>query len=123
MPQMALGPPWYLDARVRGSWQPAGFIPPRLPLRGWISHWPCSSSQVYKLLYASRLADFGLASQALHYCEAVGTALLSQGESSHPVLLVELIKVSFLKGSLRLLYLQRSEQAIAKWLWPTFHLL
>ncbi|XP_071076163.1 protein transport protein Sec16B isoform X3 [Desmodus rotundus] len=52
------------------------------------------SFQVYKLLYASRLADFGLASQALHYCEAVGTALLSQGESSHPVLLVELIKLA-----------------------------
>uniref|UniRef100_A0A8D1ZJQ7 Protein transport protein sec16 n=1 Tax=Sus scrofa TaxID=9823 RepID=A0A8D1ZJQ7_PIG len=50
------------------------------------------SFQVYKLLYASRLADYGLASQALHYCEAIGTALLSQGESSHPVLLVELIK-------------------------------
>lgn len=52
------------------------------------------SFQVYKLLYASRLADYGLASQALHYCEAVGTALLSQGESSHPVLLVELIKLA-----------------------------
>ncbi|XP_036891123.1 protein transport protein Sec16B isoform X2 [Sturnira hondurensis] len=52
------------------------------------------SFQVYKLLYASRLADFGLASQALHYCEAVGAALLSQGESSHPVLLVELIKLA-----------------------------
>ncbi|XP_001498372.3 protein transport protein Sec16B isoform X1 [Equus caballus] len=52
------------------------------------------SFQVYKLLYASRLADYGLASQALHYCEAVGTALLSQGASSHPVLLVELIKLA-----------------------------
>ncbi|XP_058130762.1 protein transport protein Sec16B isoform X2 [Dasypus novemcinctus] len=53
-----------------------------------------SSFQVYKLLYASRLADYGLVSQALHYCEAIGTALLSQGESSHPVLLVELIKLA-----------------------------
>ncbi|KAF0881000.1 SC16B protein, partial [Crocuta crocuta] len=52
------------------------------------------SFQVYKLLYASRLADFGLTSQALHYCEAIGTALLSQGESNHPVLLVELIKLA-----------------------------
>uniref|UniRef100_A0A673UVN1 Protein transport protein sec16 n=1 Tax=Suricata suricatta TaxID=37032 RepID=A0A673UVN1_SURSU len=52
------------------------------------------SFQVYKLLYASRLADYGLVSQALHYCEAVGTALLSQGESNHPVLLVELIKLA-----------------------------
>ncbi|XP_045153909.1 protein transport protein Sec16B [Echinops telfairi] len=52
------------------------------------------SFQVYKLLYASRLADYGLTSQALHYCEAIGAALLSQGESSHPVLLGELIKLS-----------------------------
>uniref|UniRef100_A0ABI7WM71 Protein transport protein sec16 n=1 Tax=Felis catus TaxID=9685 RepID=A0ABI7WM71_FELCA len=52
------------------------------------------SFQVYKLLYASRLADYGLASPALHYCEAIGTALLSQGESDHPVLLVELIKLA-----------------------------
>lgn len=52
------------------------------------------SFQVYKLLYASRLADYGLASQALHYCEAIGAAVLSQGERSHPVLLVELIKLA-----------------------------
>nr|XP_019584195.1 PREDICTED: protein transport protein Sec16B isoform X1 [Rhinolophus sinicus]XP_019584287.1 PREDICTED: protein transport protein Sec16B isoform X1 [Rhinolophus sinicus] len=52
------------------------------------------SFQVYKLLYASRLADYGLASQALHYCEAIGTALHSQGESIHPVLLVELLKLA-----------------------------
>ncbi|XP_048081025.1 protein transport protein Sec16B isoform X1 [Ursus arctos] len=52
------------------------------------------SFQVYKLLYASRLADYGLASQALHYCEAIGMALLSQEESNHPVLLVELIKLA-----------------------------
>lgn len=49
---------------------------------------------MYKLLYASRLADYGLASQALHYCEAIGAAVLSEGGSSHPVLLAELIKVS-----------------------------
>ncbi|XP_062961984.1 protein transport protein Sec16B [Cynocephalus volans] len=52
------------------------------------------SFQVYKLLYASRLADYGLASQALHYCEAIAAAVLSQGESSHPVLLAELIKLA-----------------------------
>uniref|UniRef100_A0A2K5LGX8 Protein transport protein Sec16B n=1 Tax=Cercocebus atys TaxID=9531 RepID=A0A2K5LGX8_CERAT len=52
------------------------------------------SFQVYKLLYASRLADYGLVSQALHYCEAIGAAVLSQGESSHPVLLAELIKLA-----------------------------
>ena len=69
---------------------------------------------MYKLLYASRLADYGLASPALHYCEAIGTALLSQGESDHPVLLVELIKVSFSKGSLQVFYLRCSEKAIVK---------
>ncbi|XP_047377683.1 protein transport protein Sec16B isoform X1 [Sciurus carolinensis] len=52
------------------------------------------SFQVYKLLYASRLADYGLASQALHYCEAIGAAVLSQGGSSPPVLLAELIKLA-----------------------------
>ncbi|XP_032249365.1 protein transport protein Sec16B [Phoca vitulina] len=52
------------------------------------------SFQVYKLLYASRLADYGLASQALHYCEAIGAALLSQEDSNHPVLLGELIKLA-----------------------------
>lgn len=52
------------------------------------------SFQVYKLLYASRLADYGLASQALHYCEAIGAAVLSEGGSSHPVLLAELIKLA-----------------------------
>ncbi|XP_033052510.1 protein transport protein Sec16B isoform X2 [Trachypithecus francoisi] len=52
------------------------------------------SFQVYKLLYASRLADYGLVSQALHYCEAIGAAILNQGESSHPVLLAELIKLA-----------------------------
>ena len=49
---------------------------------------------MYKLLYASRLADYGLASQALHYCEAIGAAVLSQEGSSHPVLLAELIKLA-----------------------------
>lgn len=48
--------------------------------------------QVYKLLYASRLLDCGLASQAFHYCELVGRALLQQAEP-HAVLTAELIKV------------------------------
>ncbi|XP_043820638.1 protein transport protein Sec16B isoform X2 [Dromiciops gliroides] len=52
------------------------------------------SFQVYKLLYASRLADYGLTSQALHYCEGISSILLSQTQSIHPVLLAELIKLS-----------------------------
>ncbi|KAJ3599598.1 hypothetical protein NHX12_033554 [Muraenolepis orangiensis] len=34
------------------------------------------SFQVYKLLYATRLLDWGLASQAFHYCELIGQSLL-----------------------------------------------
>lgn len=51
-----------------------------------------SAVQVYKLLYASRLLDCGLASQAFHYCEVVGRALLRQAEP-HATLTAELIKV------------------------------
>lgn len=49
--------------------------------------------QVYKFIYASRLLDCGLASQAFHYCEVVGQAVLRQREPSH-VLTRELIKVN-----------------------------
>lgn len=52
------------------------------------------SFQVYKLLYASRLADYGLTSQALHYCEGIGTALLDQTQARHPVLLDQVIKLA-----------------------------
>lgn len=38
------------------------------------------SFQVYKFLYASRLLDGGLPSQAFHYCEVVGQAILRQNE-------------------------------------------
>ncbi|XP_055077354.1 protein transport protein Sec16B [Periophthalmus magnuspinnatus] len=36
------------------------------------------SFQVYKFLYATRLLDCGLSSQAFHYCEMVGQAILRQ---------------------------------------------
>ncbi|KAJ0065401.1 hypothetical protein NL108_009528 [Boleophthalmus pectinirostris] len=36
------------------------------------------SFQVYKFLYATRLLDCGLSSQAFHYCEVVGQAILRQ---------------------------------------------
>ncbi|XP_070816254.1 protein transport protein Sec16B [Chaetodon trifascialis] len=51
------------------------------------------SFQVYKLLYASRLLDCGLASQAFHYCEVVGQAILRQREPFF-VLTGEVIKLS-----------------------------
>ncbi|XP_055965590.1 protein transport protein Sec16B-like, partial [Sorex fumeus] len=52
------------------------------------------SFQAYKLLYAARLADHGLASRALRYCEAVGAALLARGGAAHPVLAAELVRLA-----------------------------
>ncbi|NXE65417.1 SC16B protein, partial [Calcarius ornatus] len=49
---------------------------------------------VYKLLYASRLADHGLSAQALQYCELVATALLHHGPAAHPVLAQQVVRVS-----------------------------
>ncbi|XP_059197427.1 protein transport protein Sec16B [Centropristis striata] len=51
------------------------------------------SFQVYKFLYASRLLDCGLPSQAFHYCEVVGQAILRQREPFF-VLTGEVIKLS-----------------------------
>ncbi|XP_050968693.1 protein transport protein Sec16B isoform X2 [Labeo rohita] len=48
--------------------------------------------QVYKFLYACRLLDCGLVSQAFHYCELVAKALLKI-EEPHVVLLGVLIKL------------------------------
>ncbi|NXI51144.1 SC16B protein, partial [Chloroceryle aenea] len=50
--------------------------------------------QVYKLLYASRLADHGLPAQALQYCEQIATALLGQDLASHPVLAQQVMKLA-----------------------------
>ncbi|NWQ93587.1 SC16B protein, partial [Burhinus bistriatus] len=49
---------------------------------------------VYKLLYASRLADYGLPSQALQYCEQIATALLTHDPSSHPILAQQVMKLA-----------------------------
>ncbi|XP_039985479.1 protein transport protein Sec16B isoform X2 [Xiphias gladius] len=51
------------------------------------------SFQVYKLLYACRLLDCGLAAQAFHYCEVVGQATLRQREPFF-VLTGEVIKLA-----------------------------
>ncbi|KFV97836.1 Protein transport protein Sec16B, partial [Eurypyga helias] len=50
--------------------------------------------QAYKLLYASRLADYGLPAQALQYCEQIATALLGQDPASHPVLAQQVMKLA-----------------------------
>ncbi|XP_054690397.1 protein transport protein Sec16B isoform X2 [Grus americana] len=49
---------------------------------------------VYKLLYASRLADYGLPAQALQYCEQIAAALLGQDPASHPVLAQQVMKLA-----------------------------
>ncbi|NXY11142.1 SC16B protein, partial [Pteruthius melanotis] len=50
--------------------------------------------QVYKLLYASRLADHGLPAQALQYCEHVCTALLRRDPAAHPVLARQVVRLA-----------------------------
>ncbi|NWY42161.1 SC16B protein, partial [Sylvia atricapilla] len=50
--------------------------------------------QVYKLLYASRLADHGLPAQALQYCEHICTPLLRRDPAAHPALARQLVRVS-----------------------------
>ena len=58
-----------------------------------VTHVLVSHCQVYKFLYACRLLDWGLVSQAFHYCEVVGGALIAEHEPSM-VLLREVVKVS-----------------------------
>uniref|UniRef100_A0A8C0FI36 Protein transport protein sec16 n=1 Tax=Bubo bubo TaxID=30461 RepID=A0A8C0FI36_BUBBB len=48
----------------------------------------------YKLLYASRLADYGLPAQALQYCEQIATVLLGRDLASHPVLAQQVMKLA-----------------------------
>uniref|UniRef100_A0A3Q1HZ22 Protein transport protein sec16 n=1 Tax=Anabas testudineus TaxID=64144 RepID=A0A3Q1HZ22_ANATE len=56
-------------------------------------HFSIPSFQVYKFIYASRLLDCGLPSQAFHYCEVVGQAILRQREP-FVVLTGEVIKLA-----------------------------
>ncbi|GAB0192745.1 protein transport protein Sec16B [Grus japonensis] len=48
----------------------------------------------FQLLYASRLADYGLPAQALQYCEQIAAALLGQDPASHPVLAQQVMKLA-----------------------------
>ncbi|KAM8930605.1 protein transport protein Sec16B [Pelodytes ibericus] len=48
--------------------------------------------QEYKLIYATRLLDYGLTSLALHYCECIANAVLLHSGST--VLISELIKIA-----------------------------
>ncbi|KAM6305715.1 protein transport protein Sec16B-like [Aegotheles albertisi] len=81
-------------------------LPGQRPSRGWKSSSTArgynspnpscspSSAVVYKLLYASRLADHGLPAQALQYCEQIATMLLGQDPASHPILAQQVMKLA-----------------------------
>lgn len=50
--------------------------------------------QVYKFIYACRLADMGLSSQAFHYCEVVSKSVLNHPSCYSPLFVSQLIEVS-----------------------------
>ncbi|KAM9821020.1 protein transport protein Sec16A [Neosynchiropus ocellatus] len=50
--------------------------------------------QVFKLIYACRLAEAGLSAQAFHYCEVISRSILMQPSYYSPVLLRQVIQMS-----------------------------
>ncbi|XP_051893434.1 protein transport protein Sec16A [Pristis pectinata] len=50
--------------------------------------------QVFKFIYACRLAEMGLAAQAFHYCEVIARTVLRNPAYYSPVLLRQLIQIS-----------------------------
>ncbi|XP_006900693.1 PREDICTED: protein transport protein Sec16A [Elephantulus edwardii] len=50
--------------------------------------------QVFKFIYACRLADMGLATQAFHYCEVIAKSILAQPSSHSSVLISQLVQVA-----------------------------
>ncbi|XP_075026816.1 protein transport protein Sec16A isoform X8 [Calonectris borealis] len=50
--------------------------------------------QVFKFIYACRLAEMGLAAQAFHYCEVISRTVLKDPHYYSPVLIGQLIQVS-----------------------------
>ncbi|XP_008281003.1 protein transport protein Sec16A isoform X2 [Stegastes partitus] len=57
---------------------------------------PCSlpNFQVYKLIYACRLAEAGLSAQAFHYCEVISRTVLIQPSYYSPVFISQIIQMS-----------------------------
>ncbi|XP_015269706.1 PREDICTED: protein transport protein Sec16A isoform X2 [Gekko japonicus] len=57
---------------------------------------PCRlpNFQVFKFIYACRLAEMGLAAQAFHYCEVISKAVLQGPCDYSPVLISQLIQMS-----------------------------
>ncbi|XP_018427698.1 PREDICTED: protein transport protein Sec16A, partial [Nanorana parkeri] len=50
--------------------------------------------QVYKFIYACRLAENGLSAQAFHYCEVIAKTILKHPSYYSPVLVSQLLEVS-----------------------------
>lgn len=57
---------------------------------------PCSlpNFQVFKLIYACRLAEAGLSAQAFHYCEVISRTVLTQPSYYSPVFISQIIQMS-----------------------------
>ncbi|KAF6729124.1 Protein transport protein Sec16A [Oryzias melastigma] len=57
---------------------------------------PCSlpNFQVFKLIYACRLAEAGLCAQAFHYCEVISKTVLMQPSYYSPVFISQIIQMS-----------------------------
>uniref|UniRef100_A0AAX7SQ79 Protein transport protein sec16 n=1 Tax=Astatotilapia calliptera TaxID=8154 RepID=A0AAX7SQ79_ASTCA len=57
---------------------------------------PCSlpNFQVFKLIYACRLAEAGLSAQAFHYCEVISKTVLVQPSYYSPVFISQIIQMS-----------------------------
>ncbi|XP_060917685.1 protein transport protein Sec16A isoform X3 [Labrus mixtus] len=57
---------------------------------------PCSlpNFQVFKLIYACRLAEAGLSAQAFHYCEVISRNVLMQPSYFSPVFISQIIQMS-----------------------------
>uniref|UniRef100_A0A8C8GEP4 Protein transport protein sec16 n=1 Tax=Oncorhynchus tshawytscha TaxID=74940 RepID=A0A8C8GEP4_ONCTS len=57
---------------------------------------PCSlpNFQVFKLIYACRLAEAGLCAQAFHYCEVISRSVLMQPSYHSPVFTSQLMQMS-----------------------------
>ncbi|XP_032089471.1 protein transport protein Sec16A isoform X2 [Thamnophis elegans] len=57
---------------------------------------PCClpNFQVFKFLYACRLAEMGLIAQAFHYCEVISKAILTNPGCYSPVLISQVIQIS-----------------------------
>ncbi|XP_026209762.1 protein transport protein Sec16A isoform X2 [Anabas testudineus] len=57
---------------------------------------PCSlpNFQVFKLIYACRLAEAGLCAQAFHYCEVISRTVLVQPSYYSPVFINQIIQIS-----------------------------